>query len=267
MLGAVIGDIVGSRFEWNNHKSKAFRLFTSDCSVTDDSVMTLAVAQAILDCGGVRERLEENAERRMRMFGRRWARGYYGGSFARWLVSEEPKPYGSFGNGAAMRVSACAWAAESLDDALDMARRVTAVTHDHPEGFKGAAAVTAAIWLARAGERREAIRDHIRQAYYELDFTLDAIRPRYGFDMSCQGSVPQAIQAFLEAEDFEDAIRNAVSLGGDSDTIAAIAGSVAEAFFGIPEPLRVEAMRYLDEELRAVVTHFEARYPAGIVER
>lgn len=264
MLGAVIGDIVGSRFEWDNIKSKDFRLFDRRCSITDDSVMTLAVAQAILDSGGTVERLDEHAVRRMQMFGRRWARGCYGGSFAHWLMSEHPAPYGSFGNGASMRVSACAWAADSLEEALRLAHKVTAVTHDHPEGLKGAAAVTAAIWLARAGRSRQSIREHIQQQYYALDFTLDEIRPRYGFDVSCQGSVPQALQAFFEAKDFEDAIRNAVSLGGDSDTIAAIAGSVAEAFFGVPASLRDEAMRYLDEELQTVVTHFEARYPAKI---
>ena len=266
MLGAVIGDIAGSRFEWKNRKCKDFTMFAPSCSITDDSVMTLAVAQALLDSEEGRERLAPAAVRRMQSFGRRWARGCYGGSFARWLLSEDPRPYGSYGNGAAMRVSACAWAASSLDDALDMARRVTAVTHDHPEGLKGAAAVTSAIWLAREGESRSAIRDFLERHFYTLDLTLDQIRPNYDFDVSCQGSVPQALTAFLESTDFEDAIRNAVSLGGDSDTIAAIAGSVAEAFYGIPRALRVEALTYLDEELKGVVEAFEARFPARILD-
>ena len=153
MLGAVIGDIAGSRFEWKNRKCKDFTMFAPSCSITDDSVMTLAVAQALLDSEEGRERLAPAAVRRMQSFGRRWARGCYGGSFARWLLSEDPRPYGSYGNGAAMRVSACAWAASSLDDALDMARRVTAVTHDHPEGLKGAAAVTSVQCIKRGIHR------------------------------------------------------------------------------------------------------------------
>ena len=260
MLGAVIGDIAGSRFEWNNTKSKDFELFTPECSYTDDSVMTLAVAKAVLNSRGRPEELGKEAVRTMQAFGRRWARGCYGGSFSRWLMSDQPRPYGSWGNGSAMRVSACAWAADSLEEALDMAKRVTEVTHDHPEGIRGAQAVTAAIWLARNGAGKAEIRQHIEARFYRLDFTLDAIRPAYHFDVSCQGSVPQAIEAFLEAESFEDAVRNAVSLGGDSDTIGAIAGSIAEAFYGIPQALRERALAYLDHELQDVVREFEASY-------
>lgn len=262
MLGAVAGDIAGSRFEWKNTKSKDFELFTPECRITDDSVMTLAVARSILDAAGRRDRLGPAAIRCMQAFGRRWARGCYGGSFSRWLMSEEPRPYGSWGNGAAMRVSACAWAANSLEDALDMARRVTEVTHDHPEGIKGAEAVTAAIWLARQGAGLEDIRRHIEARYYPLDFTLDEVRPAYGFDVSCQGSVPQAVEAFLESVSFEDAVRNAVSLGGDSDTIGAMAGSMAEAFYGMPKALREAALGYLPPELAAVALEFEASYSA-----
>ena len=266
MLGAVIGDIAGSRFEWKNTKSKEFAFFAPECRITDDSVMTLAVARAILDSEGRRDRLGAEAVRCMQSFGRRWARGCYGGSFSRWLMSEQPRPYGSWGNGSAMRVSACAWAASSLEDALDMARRVTEVTHDHPEGIKGAEAVTASIWLARQGGSREDIRRHIEEHYYPLDFTLDDIRPGYRFDVSCQGSVPQAVEAFLESEDFEDAVRNAISLGGDSDTIGAMAGSIAEAFYGIPRTLRDKALEYLPAELNDVVKEFEASYSANILE-
>ncbi len=264
MLGAVIGDIVGSRFEWKNTKSKDFEFFTSRCRITDDSVMTLAVAQAVLNAGS-RQDLGAEAVRCMQNFGRRWARGCYGGSFSRWLMSESPRPYGSWGNGSAMRVSACAWAAESLEDALDMARRVTAVTHDHPEGLKGAEAVTSVIWMARNGASRDDMRKHVEERYYRLDFTLDEIRPGYGFDVSCQGSVPQAVEAFLESSSFEDAVRGAISLGGDSDTIGAMAGSMAEAFYGIPRELREAALGFLDAELQAVVRKFEGSYPGCVI--
>ena len=262
MLGAVIGDIAGSRFEWKNTKSKDFELFAPECRITDDSVMTLAIARAILDCAGRPDLLAGESVRCMQNFGRRWARGCYGGSFARWLMCAEPKPYGSWGNGAAMRVSACAWAASSLEEALRMARSVTEVTHDHPEGIKGAQAVTAALWLARQGADKAEIRRHIEANYYRLDFTLDEIRPGYRFDVSCQGSVPQAIEAFLESCSFEDAVRSAISLGGDSDTIAAIAGSVAEAFYGIPQAMREKALSFLDRELCDVVQEFKASYSA-----
>ena len=265
MLGAVIGDIAGSRFEWKNCKSKDFTLLTPECRITDDSVMTLAIAQALLNTEKEREALGDEAVRCMQNFGRRWAQGCYGGSFARWLASPSPKPYGSFGNGAAMRVSACAWAADSLENALDMACRVTEVTHNHPEGLKGASAVTAAIWLALHGADKEEIRRHIVDHYYELDFSLDEIRPSYAFDVSCQGSVPQAIVAFLESESYEDAVRNAVSIGGDSDTIAAICGSVAEAFYGIPRRLRDRALKFLDFELQDIAKKFESSYSSRII--
>lgn len=262
MLGAVIGDIVGSRFEWKNTKSKDFELFTPACHITDDSVMTLAIARAILDSKKQPDELSKAAVRCMQSYGRRWARGCYGGSFARWLLSDEPVPYGSWGNGSAMRVSACAWAAHSLEEALYMAHMVTEVTHNHPEGIKGALAVTAAIWLALKGADKPEIRKHIEANYYQLGFTLDEIRPRYSFDVSCQGSVPQAIVAFLESDSFEDAVRNAVSLGGDSDTIGAMAGSMAEAFYGIPHDMRERALAYLDPELQDVVAEFESSYSA-----
>lgn len=261
MLGAVIGDVAGSRFEWKNRKSKDFELVTPDCRITDDSVMTLAVARAVLECVRNREHLSEAAVAAMRDFGRSFARGCYGGRFSRWLASDHPAPYGSFGNGSAMRVSACGWAAASLEDALDMARRVTVVTHDHPEGIRGAEAVTAVIWLARQGEAPEDIRRKVEASWYRLDFTLDDIRAAYSFDVSCQGSVPQAIEAFLEASDVEDAVRNAVSLGGDSDTIAAMAGSMAEACYGVPEALRERIMPFLPAPLCEVLERFEAVFP------
>ena len=263
MLGAIIGDIAGSRFEWRNIKSKDFALFTQDCRMTDDSVMTLAIAQALADCGADPAGAEEAAVRRMQEFGRAWPKAGYGMRFFNWIFSEEPRPYNSYGNGAAMRVSPCAWAADSLEKALELARRVTAVTHDHPEGIKGAEATAAALWLARQGAGKEEIRAHIKAHYYPLDFTLDSIRAAYRFDMTCQGSVPQALEAFLEAEDFEDAVRNAISIGGDSDTIAAIAGSVAEAAFGIPDAIKAQALPFMEPRQIAVLEDFARAFPAA----
>ena len=262
MLGAIVGDIAGSRFEWRNIKTKDFDLFAEDCHPTDDSNMTLAVAQAILRCGGAYDALPEEATRAMREFGKLYPRGY-GGRFRAWLASEDPRPYGSWGNGSAMRVSPSAWAAPTEEEAIALSDAVTMVTHDHPEGVKGARAVTDAIFAARHGAGIPEIREMIRDLYYPLDFTLDQIRPAYTFDVSCQGSVPQAIEAFLESDSFEDTIRNAISIGGDSDTIAAIAGSIAEAYYGIPAPIRAAALRFLDDTQRGVVTAFEARFGAS----
>ena len=215
MLGALIGDIVGSVYEWRNRKDKGFPLFQPDCRMTDDSVMTAAVASA-------------HVITEMRRLGRKYPALGYGPRFEAWILSQEPKPYRSLGNGSAMRVSPVAWAAESLSQCLALAKASAEVTHDHPDGIAGACAVAGAVYLARMGESKEAIVDHVTR-YYPLDFTLDEIREGYAFDVSCAGSVPQAMEAFLEAEDFEDALRNAVSIGGDSDTIASMAGAVAAA--------------------------------------
>jgi type I restriction enzyme M protein len=224
--------------------------------------MTLAVAKAILESGGDTDRLPEYAVTCMREIGRAYPYGY-GGRFWRWLQSDEPRPYGSWGNGAAMRVSPCAWAAGSLEEALRLSDAVTGVTHNHPEGMKGARAVTSAIWLARQGADMGEIRGHIREYYYPLDFTLDELRPRYEFDVSCQGSVPQAIEAFLESDSFEDAVRGAVSIGGDSDTIAAMTGGIAEAYYGIPENIRKNALTFLDERRQGILDAFEEKYGKG----
>lgn len=259
MLGAIIGDISGSRFEWDNHKSKEFDLLTYRCHPTDDSNMTLAVAHAIMLCKGDRSSLSEHAIASMRDLGRKYPRGY-GGRFKQWLNSDKPAPYGSWGNGSAMRVSPCAWAATTMEEALQLSDAVTEVTHNHPEGMKGARAITVAIFLARQGASMLEIRDHIHQHYYPLDFTLDQIRPTYEFDVSCQGSVPQAIEAFLESTGFEDTIRNAISIGGDSDTIAAMAGSIAEAYYGIPSDLRKHALTFLDQTQLDILNAFESKY-------
>ena len=262
MLGAMIGDIAGSRFEWGNLKSKEFELMTGEkgCRVTDDSVMSLAVAEAILTCGGDYSGLGREAVRSMQKLGRAYPHAGYGGMFARWLTDPDPIPYNSFGNGAAMRVSPCGFAASSLEEAVTLARRVTEVTHDHPEGIKAAEAVSSAIYLARTGSSLAEIRDYIEKKYYVIDFTLDEIRPDYRFDVTCQGSVPQAFEALFESTGFEDAIRNAVSLGGDSDTIAAITGGMAQAVYGVPEELREKALTFLDQRQTEILLAFEDRF-------
>lgn len=257
MLGAIIGDIVGSRFEWNNIKSKDFDFLTYRCEPTDDSIMSLAIAKAILECDGQYRRLEAYAIKWMQALGRKYPDAGYGGSFYGWLHSDNPKPYNSYGNGAAMRVSACGFAAKSIDEAKEMARMVTAVSHDHPESIKAAEAIASAIFLAMQGRGILEIQDYITKNYYKIDFTLDSIRDAYGFDVSCQGSVPQAFAAFFESTSFEDAIRNAISIGGDSDTIAAITGSLAEAYYGIPADIRKLGLTYLKEDLLRILVDFE----------
>ena len=254
MYGAIIGDIVGSRFEWNNIKTKEFDLFTNHCFFTDDSVMTIAVGKALFESGKQNYAdLKEQLIYWMHKIGKRYPDSGYGGHFYHWMFHDETKPYNSFGNGSAMRTSYCAHIAESLEEALDLAEKCAAVTHNHPEGIKGAQAATACIWLAKEGKSQEEIRRYVNENYYDLDFTLDGIRKTYHFDVTCQGSVPQAIEAFLEAVSFEDAIRNAISIGGDSDTIAAITGPIAEACFGIPEEFIEKADTYLDDYLKSIV--------------
>lgn len=242
MYGAFIGDIVGSKYEFNNIRTKRFPLFSQGCDYTDDTIMTVAVAKAIMlsRC----EQYEKNESGKgfqeflvevMRDFGKRYPNptGAYGGSFAKWLRQQNPKPYGSYGNGSAMRVSPCGLAAVTMDEALALARASACITHNHPEGIKGAEAVSAAIFLAKCGKSKEEIRQYISEHYYNLDFTLDSIRDSYKFDGSCQGSVPQAIVAFLESNSFEDAIRNVISIGGDCDTTGAITGSIAWIYYAI----------------------------------
>lgn len=260
MLGALIGDIAGSRFEWNNIKTKEFELLTYRCRPTDDSIMSLAIAKALLCCKTDYSDLGFQATKWMQELGKKYPHAGYGGSFARWIHSANPEPYNSWGNGAAMRVSACAHAAVSLEEAITLSKAVTEVTHNHPEGIKGAEATTVAVFMALHGSSILEIRDHINANYYPMNFTLDGIRKDYFFDVSCQGSVPQALMAFFESESFEDAIRNAISIGGDSDTIAAITGSIAEAYYGIPANIREHALIYLDEYQLSILNEFEAKY-------
>lgn len=264
MLGAIIGDIVGSRFEWNNHRSKDFELLNHRCFFTDDSIMTLAVAEALMRSSAGFSDLASKAVLCMREIGQPYSSAGYGGSFYKWMYSSDPQPYHSYGNGAAMRVSACGYVANSINEAKMLSREVTKVTHNHPEGLKGAEAVAVAVYLARTGWSIIEIRDYIDKNYYKLGFTLDGIRETYTFDVSCQGTVPQALEAFFESTDFEDAIRNAISIGGDSDTIAAITGSVAEAYYGIPTKLRKHALTFLDERLLNILVAFEMYHPGKI---
>jgi ADP-ribosylglycohydrolase len=255
MLGAIIGDIVGSRFEFNNHRSKNFDFFADDCFITDDTIMTLAVAKAIMesvDSRFVKTRLSHNAVKYMREIGRKYPNCGFGGMFNNWIFSDDPRPYNSFGNGAAMRVSPCGFIAETEDEAKFLSKTVTEVTHNHPEGLKGAEAVAVAVYMAKTGATRKEIRERIDKDYYPLDFTLDGIRETYRFNETCRETVPQAIVAFLESITFEDAVRNAVSIGGDSDTLAAITGSIAEAYYGIQRLTEKAAMKFLDAELRDI---------------
>lgn len=279
MLGAIIGDIVGSVYEWNNIKTKEFPLFRDDCFFTDDTVMTCAVADAVMK-GGSRDDFIDL----MKKYGRMYPDAGYGGRFGGWLFSDDRKPYHSFGNGSAMRVSPCAWVMDCgfcartgmwPSNGRELAKLSAEVTHDHPEGIKGALATADAIFMCRfyfggyhvdggrpvndnPAECKRRIKKHIEEEYgYDLSATLDEIRPTYQFKETCQNTVPQAVTAFLESTDFEDAIRNAISLGGDSDTLAAITGSIAEAAYGIPDWMKEKVWLYLDEPLRDVLRRWE----------
>lgn len=250
MLGGIAGDIIGSRFEHAQIKTKDFELFSRQCTFTDDTVHTVAVADSLL----TKTPYQTNFIR----YFQHYPNAGYGHRFRRWARSLRPVPYGSFGNGSAMRVSPIAWYYDSLDKVLEEAMHSAEVTHNHPEGIKGAQAVAGAIYLARTGAGKDGIRAFVEGRFgYDLSMTVDEIRPGYSFNVTCQGSIPQAIIAFLEATDYEDAVRNAVSLGGDSDTLACIAGSIAEAYFGgVPEAIRDEALRRLDEPLTEVLQRF-----------
>jgi len=247
MLGAIAGDIIGSVYEFRPIKRKDFEpLFAVGAEFTDDSVLTVAVADCLMNDRDPAEALKD--------WGRRYPYCSWGGRFREWLFSDDMAPYGSFGNGAAMRVSPAGFLAGNLEDAWAMSDRVTRVTHSHPEGLKGARATVTAIVLARQGANAEAIRNEIAQRFdYDMGRSVDEIRPSYRFDETCQRTVPEALICALEAEGFEDAVRNAVSLGGDADTLAAIAGAVAEARFGVPDAIASESLRRLPEDMRTII--------------
>lgn len=262
MIGAIIGDIVGSRFEWDNHRSKDFDFLTHQCFFTDDSVMSLAVCDALMHCKPDYSDLSNITIESMQRIGRPYPHCGYGGSFYRWMYSDNPQPYNSYGNGAAMRVGGCGYVANSVAEAAALSRAVTETTHNHPEGIKGAEATAIAVYLARTGSSLMEIQDYIVKNYYPINFTLDSIRDTYQFNETCQDTVPQALEAFFESTSFEDAIRNAISIGGDSDTLAAITGAVAEAYYGVPTNIRKHALTFLDERLLKILLEFENKYPA-----
>ena len=257
IIGAIAGDIIGSTHEFKPIKTKEFSLFNKKSSFTDDTIMTLAVAKWLLKDKNSKEELV----RQLQDFGNRYPKGGYGRMFNNWLKTENPEPYNSWGNGSAMRVSPVAWVGDSLDEVQRLARISAEVTHNHPEGIKGALATADAIYLARLGSSKEEIRDHIEIRYkYDLNRTVDEIRPYYNFDVSCQGSVPESIICFLEAEDYEDTIRNCISLGGDADTMAAIAGGIASAYWEVPNEIHSKAIHRLSYDLLNVLIEFEDKF-------
>ena len=265
MYGAIIGDIAGSTLEFDESKVYDIPLFLPGSDITDDTIMTIAVAKALLQWQEKGGDLAAHMVEQMQSLGRAYPcpMGAYGTKFKQWLRSSHPKPYYSCGNGSAMRVSPCALMAKSLEEALELAKISAQVTHDHPEGIKGAQATAAAVYLARTGHSIEEIRDYIRENFYPLDRALDEIRPDYGFEPTCQESVPQSIQAFLESESFEDAIRKVLSLGGDADTMGAITGSIAWAYYGARGmtetmiQLKSEAESYLPEAFLKTIRAME----------
>ncbi len=254
MLGAITGDIIGSPYERNPHKRMDFPLFRGDNRFTDDTVLTVALAGSILTGSNWVDKLKE--------YFSLYPNAGYGGLFFRWAISKSRDPYNAWSNGAGMRVSPVGFAYNSLEDVLEKAKNSAEVTHSHPEGIRGAQAVASSIFLARTGESRKMIRGFVQRAFgYDLSKSIEEIRPDYRFDVSCEGSVPQAITAALESADFEDAIRKAISLGGDSDTLACMAGGIAQALYGyVPEHILTPTLEILDDKLRGVVERFERKY-------
>ena len=261
MIGAIIGDVVGSRFEFDNCKSKDFEMFNAECDFTDDSVMTLAIAKALMMHDKIKDYdlFKKELVEVMHEVGRRYPQCGYGGRFLEWMMYNRTEPYNSYGNGSAMRVSPVGWFANSLSECEKLAKATAEVTHNHPEGIKGAVSVAGAIYLARTGHTMDEIKEYASK-FYTIDFTLDEIREDYDFYAICQKSVPQAFEAFFESTSFEDAIRNAISIGGDSDTIAAITGSIAEAYYGVDEEMKETALSFLDDYLLDIAEKFENKF-------
>lgn len=261
MYGAILGDIIGSPYEFDRSpKVKDFPLFSLSSRFTDDTVMTLAVADAFLPvpAGASEQEIRQRLVRSMQRFGRAYPDIGYGAKFLTWLMADDPQSYGSWGNGSAMRVSSVGWLFDDLNTVLRMAELSAAVSHDHPEAVKGAQAVATAIYLARTRSSKAEIKNYIEEQFgYDLSRTCDEIRPDYRHDVSCRGTVPEAVTAFLEGQDFEDVIRTAVSLGGDCDTLTCIAGAMAEAFYGVPQALKQACREYLTEDLLAVLDRFK----------
>ncbi len=254
LLGALAGDVIGSRYEWHPIKTTDFQLLHDDCFFTDDSVLTVAVANGLLQGGRYAEEIWD--------FGNRYPGRGFGNNFMRWLSGPKKEPYNSYGNGSALRVSPVAWAYDTVEAILEGAYQSAVVTHDHPEGIKGAQSVALAVFMARQKESKDAIRKEIMDRFhYDLNRSLAEIRPEYTFDVTCQGSVPEAIIAFLESEDFEGAVRNAISLGGDADTQAAIAGSIAEAYYdGVSEEISTFVKNVVPDEFWQIILEFNDKY-------
>mgnify|MGYP000851402737 CR=1 FL=1 len=263
MYGAILGDIIGSPYESDRgEKIKAFPLFIETSRFTDDTVMTVAVADALLYAGkdAEEEKICAAVVSSMQHWGGKYPNAGYGGKFREWLKEKMPKPYGSFGNGSAMRVSSVGWLYSSIERTREVARWTAEVTHNHSEGIKGAESVASAIYLARTGESKATIKKYIEEEFgYHLSRTLKEIRPAYQMDVTCQGSVPEAIISFLESTDFEDAVRNAVSIGGDTDTTACIAGSIAEAYYGLTPTLEEECFERIPEKMKSTTGVFMSR--------
>ena len=260
MIGAILGDMIGAPYEFDRgNKTKTFPLFSRYSEFTDDSVMTIAVAEALMDTIGMPdEKVLETLTTSMRKWGRRYPDAGYGGMFYQWLRTKDPKPYNSFGNGSAMRVSSAGWLYDTLEKTQHMAKLTAAVSHNHPEGIKGAQAAASAIFLARTGSSKKEIRSYITKVCgYDLSRPCDEIRPGYHHVETCQKTVPEAITAFLEGNDFEDVIRTAVSLGGDCDTLTCIAGGIAEAFYGVPKEIAAEGRKRLPADMLAVLNRFD----------
>ena len=270
MYGAILGDIIGRPYEFLRAvKDRNFELFNKRSVFSDDSVMTIAVAEALLKVTDGRSRAftteDPDIENRfkeilidsLKKWGRRYPDAGYGGRFMAWLLSDKRDPYNSYGNGSAMRVSAAGYIADDLETTIKVAAWTAEVTHNHHEGVKGAEAVAACIFMARTGCTKEEIWEYVESTFhYDLSRTVDEIKPGYSFDVSCQGSVPESITCFLEADSFESAVRNAVYLGGDTDTMGAIAGSIAEAYYGVPESLKEECRKRVTPEMLEVLTKF-----------
>lgn len=264
MIGAIVGDIVGSMYEFNNIKTKNFPLFSGKNNhFTDDTVMTIAVFKALQSCHGNYENLEKQTVKHMKIYGNQYINAGFAPMFKNWLKSENPLPYNSWGNGSAMRVSTVAYFAKTVEEVKKLAHKVTTVTHNHPNGLEGAEATAVAIFMALQGKHKNEIKKYIEENYYSLNFNIEELKKNYTFDVSCKNSVPQAIFCFLESDNFEDAIRTAVSIGGDSDTIGAITGSIAAAYYGIPKEIEQKAMEYLDETLKKDCQEFKNTFEKG----
>ncbi|MDP4143087.1 MAG: ADP-ribosylglycohydrolase family protein [Bacillota bacterium] len=268
MFGAIAGDVIGSTYEWHNVKNIEFELFSRESRFTDDTVMTIAVAEAILNKRKFKNPFKDNAHSKeayayaLKAYGKRHPNAGYGNMFNEWLSAKSIKPYNSFGNGSAMRVSPVGFAFNSIEEVLKEAKRSAMVTHNHKQGIRGAQSIAGAVYFARIGKDKSFIKNFIQHNFkYNLEFTLDEIREGYAFDSSCQGSVPQAIVAFLESEDYEDAIRKAISIGGDSDTIACMTGGIAQAYYRkIPKIIVDQVMLRLDSGFKEVIRQFNSKY-------